>query len=231
MPYSLAIMFSALSQSAFAADACVIDLISTTIPQHELKWHSDTSLPNKFPHNSRLERSVRTTKSGTRANMLQCGGNDDATAPAFQHACIALSIMQKAPVLEHEKNESGKVAPGYAWKPLRTCWEAHHGGEPFFGPRQPFGRLCWFYKKAGNTMTPNAAPGLFLGWKINFGMRYLNYHIQEEILRLREFIHQVSSIFHYFWIDLICLIVFNINFEYFFFLQLEIYILKKKFHS
>ena len=71
------------------------------------------------------------------------------------------SFMQKAPVLEHEKNESGKVAPGYAWKPLRTCWEAHHGGDPFFGPRQPFGRLCWYYKKAGNTMTPNAAPGLF----------------------------------------------------------------------
>ena len=44
------------------------------------------------------------------------------------------------------------------------------------GPIQPFGRLCHFWDKSEastkHSLAANATPGLFLGWKIEFGCRY-----------------------------------------------------------
>ena len=54
-----------------------------------------------------------------------------------------------------------------------STWEAHFG-KPFEGPLQPFGRLCYYLAKDGEThpMAPRTKPGFFCGWKLEFGARY-----------------------------------------------------------
>ena len=54
-----------------------------------------------------------------------------------------------------------------------TTWEAHFG-EPFRGPLQPFGRLCYYLAKPNEThpLEPRTKPGFFCGWKLEFGARY-----------------------------------------------------------
>ena len=46
-------------------------------------------------------------------------------------------------------------------------------GEPFDGPMEAFGRLC-FYKWSANQhpAAPNTLPGLFVGWRLENGMKY-----------------------------------------------------------
>ena len=37
---------------------------------------------------------------------------------------------------------------------------------------QPFGRLLWYVDKDTHPMCPQTSPGLFLGWRIESGIRY-----------------------------------------------------------
>ena len=57
--------------------------------------------------------------------------------------------------------------------PTKTQWEALTK-EKFDGVRCCFGQLVWYrLNSAGKrTLEPNMAPGLFLGWRIDPGMRY-----------------------------------------------------------
>ena len=109
----------------------------------ELGWHPETSLPNVWPHNTILERHVEVLKGTHRANILQCGGEIDAWPAAIQHAATVVTITKTAPILPSEQNAAGQPRPEFEWKAKLTCWEAHHNGEPFTGPIEPFGRLCW----------------------------------------------------------------------------------------
>ena len=88
------------------------------------------------------------------------------------YAVMALNISQLAPILPSEKDKDGKVKPEFKEKSNQTCWRAHHGGDPFTGPIQPFGRLCYYHDKTRHPMEPQASPAFFVGWRIDPGCKY-----------------------------------------------------------
>ena len=116
----------------------------------------ETSLPNRWPHNATLERDIREEKECCRAIHLQCGLPYDMHTYSFPFACLSLSFDRAALIGD------------------KTQWEALTK-EPFNGARACFGQLVWYRKKGSKkTLDPNMAPGLFLGWRVDPGMRYRN---------------------------------------------------------
>ena len=53
----------------------------------------------------------------------------------------------------------------------RGSWSLAKGSE-FGGPLHALGRLVFYRNKTGGKFDPNAAPGLFAGWRIELGLRY-----------------------------------------------------------
>ena len=73
-----------------------------------------------------------------------------------------------------KKGPGGKGLDAIKTKGRQTCWECHHGNNPFEGPIEPFGCLCYYLERSGHTLAPTTVPGLFLGWRLESGMRYRN---------------------------------------------------------
>ena len=116
----------------------------------------ETSLPNRWPHDAALERDIREEKECCRAIHLQSGLPYDMHTYSFPFACLSLSFDRMAGIGD------------------KTQWEALTK-EPFTGTRACFGQLVWYRKKGSKkTLDPNMAPGLFLGWRVDPGMRYRN---------------------------------------------------------
>ena len=90
------------------------------------------------------------------------------------HTAIALGITQKAPILPWEKDAAGNVLAMYKDKARQTCWTAFHDGEEFQGPFEPFGRLAYYYNKDVHPLAPTTSPGIFIGWRLESGMRFRN---------------------------------------------------------
>eukprot|EP00973_Karenia_brevis_P029925 4126179-Karenia_brevis.AAC.1 len=63
----------------------------------------------------------------------------------MEYAGQVYNIAGKAPKLPWELDASGKSLEGYVQKQNWSPWQAHHDGDNFLGPMEPFGRLC-FYK-------------------------------------------------------------------------------------
>ena len=120
----------------------------------EVGFVPETSLPNRWPHNAVLERDVREEKECCRAIHLQSGLPYDFHTHSFPFACLSLSFDRTVPGSD------------------KTQWEALTK-EPFSGRRACFGQLVWYRQKGSKrTLDPNMAPGLFLGWRIDPGLRY-----------------------------------------------------------
>ena len=120
-----------------------------------LKWLPEPSLPNRWPHNSRLERDVRTVKEAMRSVHYQAGFDHELWPISFRYAAMALNFKQQA-----------------TYKPEVTQWEAV-SGEPFNGPQVPLGALVYYRSKEPRAAhSPNALPGIFAGWRIESGFRY-----------------------------------------------------------
>ena len=116
----------------------------------------ESSLPNRWPHNAMLERDIREVKECCRSVHLQSGLPYDMHAYSYPYACLSLSFDRPAP--------HGGI----------TQWEALTE-EPFNRKRACFGQLVWYRSKGSKlTLEPNMSPGLFLGWRIDAGMRYRN---------------------------------------------------------
>ena len=116
----------------------------------------ESSLPNWWPHNAMLERDIREEKECCRSVHLQSGLPYDMHSYSYPYACLSLSFDRPAP--------HGGI----------TQWEALTK-EPFNGKRACFGQLVWYRSKGSKlTLEPNMSPGLFLGWRIDAGMRYRN---------------------------------------------------------
>ena len=118
----------------------------------------ETSLPNRWPHNALLERDVREEKECCRTIHLQSGLPYEFHTHSYPFACLTMSFDRKSP-----KDEE------------KTQWEAATKA-PFEGMRLCFGQLMYYRCKAvgKKTLEPNMAPGLFLGWRIDSGLRYRN---------------------------------------------------------
>eukprot|EP00973_Karenia_brevis_P061863 8603632-Karenia_brevis.AAC.1 len=92
----------------------------------------------------------------------------------MEYAGQVYNIVGKAPKLSWELDASGKSLEGYVQKHSWSPWQAHHDGDTFLGPMEPFRRLCFYkdMKKDRNPSDDATIPGFFMGWKIEAGMRY-----------------------------------------------------------
>ena len=112
----------------------------------------ETSLPNCWPH-SELERDVREEKECCRSIHHQSGLPYSLHTHSYPFACLSMSFDRPS-----------------TFDPTKTQWEALTK-EKFDGC---FGQLAWYrLKSAGKrALEPNMAPGLFMGWRIDPGMRF-----------------------------------------------------------
>ena len=115
----------------------------------------ETSLPNCWPHNSELGRDVREEKECCRSTHHQSGLPYSLHTHSYTFACLSMSFDRPS-----------------TFDPTKTQWEALTK-EKLDGVRCCFGQLVWCrLKSAGKrTLEPNMAPGLFMGWRIDPGMR------------------------------------------------------------
>ena len=107
--------------------------------------------------------------------MYQSGLLDKCWDHAASYAVIALNVTKKAPILGWEKDpsRSSGIKEHAESKATWTCWQAHNGGKDFEGPTEPFGRLCYYLQlDPDHPMMPTTRPGLFLGWRIDFGVEF-----------------------------------------------------------
>ena len=128
----------------------------------DLGWLPETSLPRRWPHNSRCERAIRTFEECCRCLHLQGGF---ATFPKLwpvtcRYAAVAISISK---------------------------WEKAFGTE-FKGANYALGQLVFYRTKFQNKskIAPNASPALMAGWKLEFGMRYKGVLTLLDYQALRE---------------------------------------------
>ena len=108
-----------------------------------LGWLPETSLPNRWPHNTTLERDVRHIKECTRAVHYQAGFDHELWPVSIQFAATTLNCTQEA---SHDSTKSR--------------WEAVTG-EDFSGTKIPLGALVYYRNKNHETFSTGAAPGIF----------------------------------------------------------------------
>ena len=125
---------------------------------HEVGLVPETSLPNRWPHNTVLERDIREEKECCRSIHLQSGLPYSLHTFSYPFACLSMSFDRPAP-----------------FSPGKTQWEALTK-EKFQGKRCCFGQMVWYRTKTPGkrTLDPNMAPALFLGWRVDPGLRYRN---------------------------------------------------------
>ena len=87
-----------------------------------------------------------------------------------QYAAVAYNLAGPAYIMPTEREEDGSIKEGEP-KAKQSAWQCFHKGDPFVGKRPPFGCLV-YYKQHGHPLGPNAIPGLFVGWRIEKGLRY-----------------------------------------------------------
>ena len=135
---------------------------------HQVGFTPETSLPNRFPHNAALERDIREEKECCRTIHLQSGLPYEFYTHSFPYACLSMSFDR----------------PSLA-DPEKTQWESMTR-DKFMGRRLCFGQLVYYRKKTPSkrTLEPNMSPGLFMGWRMDPGLRY---RFVTKILDYQEF--------------------------------------------
>ena len=81
---------------------------------YDLGWHSEPSLPGKWPRNTEHERWGQSVKSVCRANMLQSGLPTKVVPWCMMYSAIALAADQPCPIHAHERDAAGNALPEYA---------------------------------------------------------------------------------------------------------------------
>ena len=123
---------------------------------HLCRMTPETSMPNRWPHNAVLERDVREEKECCRSVHLQSGLPYEFHTFSYPYACLSMTFDRKA-LADESKTQREMITKS-----------------PFEGRRLCFGQLVFFRKKSATrrTLEPNMSPGLFLGWRIDPGLRY-----------------------------------------------------------
>ena len=121
---------------------------------NQMSWIPEPTLPNKWPHNSNLERDIRTIEEVTRAVHLQSGFQ--IRPGLWVHSCAYAAFVLN---LKHTLKGSE-----------HTRYIAAVGSE-FSGRQLLLGQLV-FYRtdpKSRAKYEPSAAPALFAGWRLDSG--------------------------------------------------------------
>ena len=123
----------------------------------ELSWIHCPSLPNRFPHNSQMEREIRSFEEGVRSVFLNAGF---AIRPQLWPAACKYGAMDLNLTAASRQDES------------LTRWDfavAHLGYDDIPPIKCVLGQLVFYRSKIGDKSAPNAAPGLFAGWRLEAG--------------------------------------------------------------
>ena len=123
----------------------------------ELGWIHCPSLPNTFPHNSQMEREIRSFEEGVRSVFLNAGFSirPQLWPAACKYGAMALNSAPQEKSL--------------------TRWDfavAHLGYNDTPPIKCVLGQLVFYRSKIGDKFAPNAAPGLFAGWRLEPGCAY-----------------------------------------------------------
>ena len=143
---------------------------------HQVGFVPETSLPNRWPHNTLLERDIGEEKERCRVAHLQSGLPYEYHTCSYPFACLFMT-SDRPSITDPEK----------------TKWEAITR-EKFDGKRLCCGQLVYYRKNypTKRTLEPNMAPGLFIGWRIDSGFRY-RYVTQEYRTRGASCVFDVSK--------------------------------------
>ena len=137
----------------------------------EQGWLSEASVPSRFPHNWQLEREIRSFQEVARS-LLQAAFA--ARPQLWPQACSDVATIMSAKFVD---------ASGI------TRWKKGLG-EEFFGPDYLLGQLAFVRTKQQGKVkfSPNAEPAFFVGWRLDFGLRYkgvlycvLYSHLKEDL--------------------------------------------------
>jgi hypothetical protein len=138
----------------------------------EQGWLSEASVPSCFPHNSQLEREIRSFQEVARSLFLQAGSA--ARPQLWPQACSYVATIMSAKLVD---------ASGI------TRWKKGFGDE-FLGPVYLLGQLAFVRTKQPGKfkLNPNAERAIFVGWRLGFSLRYkgvsyfvLYSHLKEDL--------------------------------------------------
>ncbi|CAE6921679.1 RE1 [Symbiodinium sp. CCMP2592] len=129
---------------------------SLTSAISQVGWAQEPSLQNRWPHNSQLERHIRTLEETTRASHLGAGFHllQGLWPVSVAYAANALNIVK--------------------WKGETTFYELATG-TPFGGPRLALGRLVHYRVHDASKrekFDASTLPGVFAGWKLDAASVY-----------------------------------------------------------
>ena len=155
-------------------------------------WVPDPSGPNAWPHNSHVEREVRTVKELCRPSHIQAGFHRRMWPVSLDFVAKARSFFTAAPIAAYERG-----TPVEANKSGKTRWEIATGSA-FSGPRYPLGALVFYRSRGDGMASPTTRPGLFIGWHLSPGLRYRGnlMVIDDGAIRGRNHLYWVPRILH-----------------------------------
>ena len=126
----------------------------------EMGWNASSSLPNRFPHNAQLEREIGTFQEGVRSSFLEAGFSirPELWPVACRYGAMAMNLTLRAP-----QDESC------------SRWDFNNddaGRDENHVKKLVLGQLVFYRHKHESKFGPNAAPGLFAGWRLEPGGIY-----------------------------------------------------------
>ena len=142
----------------------------------EMGWISSPSLPNRFPHNAQLEREIRTFQEGVRASFLEAGFSirPELWPIACRYGSMALNLTLPSPADESCSR----------WDFMSN----DAGRDEIPVKKLLLGQLVFYRNRNDSKFGPNAAPGLFAGWRLEPGCIYrsVTYVLDIEKLRMKS---------------------------------------------
>ena len=122
-----------------------------------LGWIHCPSLPNRFPHNTQMEREIPSFEEGVCSVFLNAGFaiRPQVWLAACKYGAMALNLTATSP---QDKS--------------LTRWDfavAHLGYDDVPPIKCVLGQLVFIRSKIGDKFAPNAARGLFAGWRLEPG--------------------------------------------------------------
>ena len=123
------------------------------------------SLPSKFPHNSQMEREIRSFEEGVRSVAIR----PQLWPAACKYGAMALNLTAASP---QDKS--------------LTRWDfaVAHLGYDDVPPM--LGQLVFYRSKTGDKFAPNAAPGLFAGWRLEPGCSCKGVGLVFDVAKLKN---------------------------------------------
>ena len=140
----------------------------------ELGWIHCPSLPNRFPHNSQMEREICSFEGGVRSVFLNAGFliRRQLWPAGCKYGAMALNLTYSAP----------------QDKELTRCdfAVAHLSYDDIPPIKCVLGQLVFYRSKIGDKFAPNAAPGLFAGWRLEPGCAYKGVGLVLDLAKLKN---------------------------------------------